>query len=1216
MSASDEEIKVILPAEPYRGIKPFRYADRNIFSGREWESDRLLNLILLYRGSLLYGESGIGKSSVVNAGLIPLMEENNLQPEIIRIYPNRKQPFRIYKIENSDNDKTYFPSLFDGFSTGNDQPIIFVSLDNFKKQLLLQTYGETEEERVNVKNKPTPVLLFDQFEEIITLFEETGKVSIADGDIPINERIEFQVQLFNFFYDFYYNDQLRVKFLFSFREDYLAKMSKLLRAIPDLRDHSLRIKAIDKTDIYDIIQCPFKYKKSETRYDAAFKDIIPVLNDKLVRHFEDRNTVLTDVQIVCQYLYDSPEARADLLSDDAGKNEKNIDKYIQLFYAELLTKLPPSDKPLAVAILSLLVLNEHTRNIFHTDAIIAELKNQYPVDAINTVLIKLDEDTRLIKSELRPGSLKAYYEINSESLIPYINKLKVEKEQEAIQAEQELKTQKEQEAIRAEQEQIRKKEQEEIEARYEWEKSQQEIIRAEQERKRKEQERADAATRKNRFIIIAAISLVVALTVFYLFSMRQEKNNNLQSKYVYAAGANEYVNPTLSYIIAKKGGLIGNSNAKLDSIINNFSYSKNYYVTNIFSYPHNIVTAFFDGGRIGVVQQNAIDYLDRNGLVISRQSIPGIIYADPKRGYLITVKTIQTLKAKSIDPKISSFFPKEWIADNINIRIYDDEIRKFDGSVIGEFVYWHTPRTIAISPDRKILTVDGYIYNVGETVPHAQINRDPEFKDLMAVKFTNDSKHILAGFWSGHVTVNDLGGKWIKIFEAGSFNSVVTCLAACINSKYLVVGGRENNLRFFELGDINLPGKDKLTGNEIITKSKTIYLEKENATGQINDVVLSPTDKEFLSVADDKTGSVWNFDGKKVGLLYGHKESIVSGAFAKNGKQILTWTSSGKIYIWEGGDINKAYDNKRLATFSPFDYRISNLDNFNVKEIYPDITVANKGLAAALNYLASLPDYNFHPEDKEYQKTSKNSLAELSKLFLGLQKPAIAKKLNVLNRKLLYYSYSKFRQDSLNLIAGTAHEDSILNIRYLDKLRWASKALTVDTADTVLAIDVSRNYGELANIFADSAMNYKYSYAIEASKYGVALLEAFHKKYPENKMITDQLASSYGNNSWYALFTKDYQTALASAQKGLSFGGQFDWINTNLALGYLLSGKFYDAEKIYNEFKNKNKSNGSGPFKYAFLGDFAALTKAGVINMKDARLAKEIYLIKVILNSE
>ncbi|HEX8490884.1 MAG TPA: hypothetical protein VF626_07700, partial [Chthoniobacterales bacterium] len=79
--------KLELPREPYRGIEPFRFIDRPIFFERRDETRRLIRLVSIYRGTLLYGESGTGKSSVINAGFIPAMLEEGFLPERLRVQP-------------------------------------------------------------------------------------------------------------------------------------------------------------------------------------------------------------------------------------------------------------------------------------------------------------------------------------------------------------------------------------------------------------------------------------------------------------------------------------------------------------------------------------------------------------------------------------------------------------------------------------------------------------------------------------------------------------------------------------------------------------------------------------------------------------------------------------------------------------------------------------------------------------------------------------------------------------------------------------------------------------------------------------------------------------------------------------------------------------------------------------------------------------------------
>ena len=66
-----------LPAEPYRRLAPFDRRDRALFVGRE-DDVRRFSLILddpKARIVILHGESGVGKSSFLRAGVIPYLED-------------------------------------------------------------------------------------------------------------------------------------------------------------------------------------------------------------------------------------------------------------------------------------------------------------------------------------------------------------------------------------------------------------------------------------------------------------------------------------------------------------------------------------------------------------------------------------------------------------------------------------------------------------------------------------------------------------------------------------------------------------------------------------------------------------------------------------------------------------------------------------------------------------------------------------------------------------------------------------------------------------------------------------------------------------------------------------------------------------------------------------------------------------------------------------
>ena len=57
---------------PYVGPRPFERRHAALFFGRDREVNELVSLIISHTEVLLYSQSGAGKSSLVNARLIPL----------------------------------------------------------------------------------------------------------------------------------------------------------------------------------------------------------------------------------------------------------------------------------------------------------------------------------------------------------------------------------------------------------------------------------------------------------------------------------------------------------------------------------------------------------------------------------------------------------------------------------------------------------------------------------------------------------------------------------------------------------------------------------------------------------------------------------------------------------------------------------------------------------------------------------------------------------------------------------------------------------------------------------------------------------------------------------------------------------------------------------------------------------------------------------------
>jgi WD40 repeat protein/transcriptional regulator with XRE-family HTH domain len=97
---ADTELRASAPEEraPYRGLARFEPADCDLFFGREALLPELLRLVRTHRFAAVFGPSGSGKSSLLRAGLIPLLRESRGadRPSVIRVLTPGERPVHTH----------------------------------------------------------------------------------------------------------------------------------------------------------------------------------------------------------------------------------------------------------------------------------------------------------------------------------------------------------------------------------------------------------------------------------------------------------------------------------------------------------------------------------------------------------------------------------------------------------------------------------------------------------------------------------------------------------------------------------------------------------------------------------------------------------------------------------------------------------------------------------------------------------------------------------------------------------------------------------------------------------------------------------------------------------------------------------------------------------------------------------------------------------------
>ncbi|HEY4723980.1 MAG TPA: hypothetical protein VII92_19155, partial [Anaerolineae bacterium] len=138
---------------PYIGPRPYERTDRANFFGRAREMRDLLSLILAERVVLFYAQSGAGKTSLLNTQIIPALEG-----EGFHVLPVARVGSDLPRGVDPALVKNIF--VFSALMTlaGEDAQV---------DTLLDQTLTSFLQTRA-VDHEQPPVLIFDQFEEVLT----------------------------------------------------------------------------------------------------------------------------------------------------------------------------------------------------------------------------------------------------------------------------------------------------------------------------------------------------------------------------------------------------------------------------------------------------------------------------------------------------------------------------------------------------------------------------------------------------------------------------------------------------------------------------------------------------------------------------------------------------------------------------------------------------------------------------------------------------------------------------------------------------------------------------------------------------------------------------------------------------------------------------------------------------------------------------------------
>ncbi len=330
----------------YPGVQPFKTEQANLFFGRGDDRDRLLNLILLEKLMVLFGKSGYGKSSLLNAGLIPDLEAEN-QRRTLNYVPIS---VRFTSWGGASDD-----SLVNKFLLQLRKAVPEIEPD---ARFLQNTEGVEQTLWVECKmrqRQSSPsggqgarfVLLFDQFEEFFTY--------------PIEQQNEFKKQLAELLYadlpatiwqvkanwteeqEDFLSQPMDVRAVLAIRADRMSYLDGLKDKLPAILQKRYELKGLSDAQAQEAIQEPAQKTGDFASTPFTFSPkALRVMTQKLSETKVSQRSGIEafQLQILCEYLEDK------IIKGEIPNNriepayfEDKIDEIYEGYYQRLIDKL-------------------------------------------------------------------------------------------------------------------------------------------------------------------------------------------------------------------------------------------------------------------------------------------------------------------------------------------------------------------------------------------------------------------------------------------------------------------------------------------------------------------------------------------------------------------------------------------------------------------------------------------------------------------------------------------------------------------------------------------------------------------------------------------------------------------------------------------------------------------------------------------------------------
>ena len=858
VSYPQEIIKNVI--DPYVGPRSFQKDQRGFFFGRDEEAEELVSLITAHPVVLLYSQSGAGKTSLLNANLIPRLED----VEQFNVLP----PMRV---QGQLPSTLKIPKKTNIFVLNALMSCCQTDLNKFKLGMTFAEFLEGHAQKTNQYGEPAPiVLVFDQFEELFTSYGGRW-ADREDFFVQLGEAMEGNAKK-----GIKGNPLLRV--VFCMREDFIAELDPYASLLPEKLRTRFRLEHLRENEALAAITKPLEKTNRSYAKGVAEQLVKNLLKIPSLGLTGTQSVGLyvepVQLQVVCQSIWEA------LSPDETVITKKHLDKYgdvsqaLSKFYERSIESVSKETE-----------VKQETLRRWFADVLITPEGTRAPVNRgqeqtggmPNTAVDKL-EAIRLIKGEWK-GTNVRWYELAHDRFLEPIRKsndkwLETQSRGEQIRLRLENKASRWQpgspllgpdellEAVRL----IKTK------------------VASPSLRTLVDASRASTQRKRIRFFKLVGVGAALAAIVFLVvavYALSQRKaarvaEGKAKSRLLtFKSRRTLPVDPELSVLLAKAAMEFDDSADARDALR-----------SGLLSLSSVSGALRHNGEKV-----TSAEFSPDNKLILTRSADNKVRLWDAANKNIVKQigEDAEINGAKfSPDGKLIATAEKRGLA-----RVWDGATGAFLRELRG-----HTASVlkIAFSPDGKYIgtgseDTTARVWNAATGEPIKEL-RGHKAK-IGEIAFSPDGIHVAT-------EASDNTG---RIWSLASDKSFV--LEGLTGPKPVIAFNHDGTLLATESapindGDLDADGGYSVLVFDVATGNKKLKLGGHS--DYIAGVAFSGNSNAIVTYSGDRTARLWSTDGVLQAVLVGHDQSLSSASFSPDSNYVVTTSADKTVRVWDALD--------------------------------------------------------------------------------------------------------------------------------------------------------------------------------------------------------------------------------------------------------------------------------------------------------------------------